>query len=410
VKLSETKKRRFSFFSINFTYFVDNLGWSIVFPIFAPLFLDSKNLIFSSDVSLAMRTALLGIFLGAFPFAQFIGAPLLGEFADKSGRKRALILSVALTFVGYALSAWSVKIGNLPLLFIARIITGIFSGNLSICLASISDLSKEEKIKIKNFSYLSVLVGFAFIVGAFLGGKFSDSLVNPYFTPDLPLWIAAFLSFLNLFFIIFAFTETSKPNPKVKFKFFESFENIHQALKIKNIKRIYLIYFLFIFAWTMLFQFAPVLVISKFKFTHSQIGDLAAFMGICWAIGSGIVNRILLSKFENKKILEYALFFFIASSAVVGFLDLSLSVLVVLGICGAIGGVAWPICTGIISSKVSQNQQGKILGISQSMQSLAMATSPVIGGYLSRYFMEFPFVAASFAAFLGVLVYVKGKI
>ncbi|NGX28744.1 MAG: hypothetical protein K940chlam1_00931, partial [Candidatus Anoxychlamydiales bacterium] len=45
--MNTSSKRKISFFSILFTFFVDNLGWSIVFPIFAPFFLDPQNVIFS---------------------------------------------------------------------------------------------------------------------------------------------------------------------------------------------------------------------------------------------------------------------------------------------------------------------------------------------------------------------------
>src|SRR3990172_8987729 len=103
---------RISFTSILFTFFVDNLGWSIVFPIFAPFFLDSQNLLFGSEVAISTRTTLLGVFLAAFPFAQFFGAPLLGELADKSGRKKALILSIFLTFIGYIICGWSIHVKN----------------------------------------------------------------------------------------------------------------------------------------------------------------------------------------------------------------------------------------------------------------------------------------------------------
>ncbi|NGX64081.1 MAG: Tetracycline resistance protein, class C, partial [Candidatus Anoxychlamydiales bacterium] len=121
--MKTSAKRKASFFSILFTFFVDNLGWSIVFPIFAPLFLDPQNLIFSSNISFSTRTTLLGVFLAAFPLAQFFGAPILGELADRSGRKKALVLSIILTFVGYLISAWSIFAHNLIWLFIARVIT-----------------------------------------------------------------------------------------------------------------------------------------------------------------------------------------------------------------------------------------------------------------------------------------------
>ncbi|KPK32081.1 MAG: hypothetical protein AMS24_05025 [Chlamydiae bacterium SM23_39] len=410
MKLIKLNKRKFSFFAINFTYFLDNLGWSIVFPIFAPLFLDVDNLIFSESFSISARTALLGIFLGAFPLAQFLGAPILGEFADKRGRRKAFILSIAFTCLGYLLTAWSVYYKNLYFLFIGRVVTGIFSGNLSICLASIADLSKEKKSKVKHFGYLSVLGGFAFIVGALLGGNFSDSSVSKYFSLDFPLWIAAFLSFLNLLFVIFAFVETSLPNPNVKFNLFESFFHIYRALQIKNLKKLYFIYFLFIFSWTMLFQFSLVLVITKFSFSHLQIGELAAFMGVCWALGSGLISKVLVSKFPDKNILKFSLLFFVIFSTFLVFVNFSYIVIIILGVCGIIGGVTWPLCVEALSNKANINMQGKVLGMSQSVQSLAMAISPIIGGFLANYFIEFSFLAASFASLIGFIIYLKEKL
>ena len=177
--MKEAIIKRISFFSILFTFFVDNLGWSIVFPIFAPLFLNDQN-VFSLNFSFQIKTAILGIFLAAFPLAQFFGSPILGDFADRAGRKKALIISISLIVLGYVLSAWSILLKNLSLLFISRLITGLFSGNLSVCLATISDLSTSEKSKTGNFSFLSVLAGFSFIIGAFLGGRLSDKNIYDF--------------------------------------------------------------------------------------------------------------------------------------------------------------------------------------------------------------------------------------
>jgi DHA1 family tetracycline resistance protein-like MFS transporter len=403
-------KRKLSFFSILFTFFVDNLGWSIVFPIFAPLFLDSQNLIFAPDTSFAFRTTILGFFLAAFPLAQFFGSPILGDFADKRGRKKALIISVFLTFLGYILTGYSIKISNLYLLFIGRVVTGVFSGNLSVCLATISDLSKSEKAKAKNFGFLSVLAGFSFIVGAYLGGKLSDVKVYEFFSYSFPLYMAAVLSFVNLLFIFFGFEETIDVKKHITYDFLEGFHNIKEALKTKNIKTIYLIYFLFVFGWTILFQFSPVLVIKKFNFTNSQIGDLAAFMGICWAIGSGIINKVLSKKFQDIKILEISLFIFTILCGFVGIPKHLSNVILILGSCVIIGGVAWPLCATIISNRASKSMQGKIMGISQSMQSLAMAVSPIIGGLSDQIYIYLPFIIAAFASLIASLIYFKAKI
>jgi len=403
-------KRKISFVSILFTFFVDNLGWSIVFPIFAPLFLDPQNLIFSADIAFSTRTTLLGVFLAAFPLSQFFGAPLLGEFADRAGRKKALILSIILIFIGYIISGWSIYNKNLICLFIGRVITGLFSGSLSICLAAISDLSLTEKAKAKNFSLISVLAGFSFILGAFLGGKFSDSKVFKYFNPSLPLWIAAFLSIINLLFIIFAFKETIEVKKHVKFDFLEGFHNIQEALKTKKIKIIYVIYFLFVFAWTIIFQFSPVLVVNKFHFSNSQIGDLAAFMGICWAIGAGPLHKLSGKSLLSFKILEVALLIFTILCGLLGFIQQIVGVVLILGACVIIGGLAWTICVTLISNRAPERMQGKIMGISQSMQSLAMGISPIIGGLSDEIHVYLTFLIASFASLIASVMYFNVKL
>ena len=195
------KSSKLSLASVFFTFFIDNLCWAVVFPIFAPYFLDRDNILFSPEVSEASRTTILGFFLMAFSLGQFLGAPVLGEYADRHGRKKALLLSVIVTLGGLLLTAWSMKMQFLSLLFIGRLITGIFAGNMSICLACVTDLSEDEKTKVRYFGYFSVLAGLSFILGAFLGGKLSDPTVDSLFSPDFPRWLAAFLTFFNFLFI-----------------------------------------------------------------------------------------------------------------------------------------------------------------------------------------------------------------
>ncbi len=402
------KQRRRSLSSIFFTFFVDNLSWSIVFPIFAPYFLDPNNRIFSSDISIATRTAWLSIFLAIFPLAQFFGAPLIGEYADKEGRKKALAYTIFFSVIGLFLSALSMQKGWLVLLFFSRLITGFFSGNLSICLASIADLAKEEDRRTKHFGYLAVIAGFSFIIGAFLGGKCSDPTEYPLFTPAFPFYIGGVLMIANFLFVLFLFQETKKPDPHTKFLPLESINNIKKVFEIKRLTTIYLIYFFFLFSWNVLFQFTPVLVVKNFGFTNSDIGDMAAFMGICWAIGSGIINKYLLRWIKGTKILEAAILLFTLFSASLILPKSVVGLLILLGLCVVCAGIAWPICTQLISAKAGNSMQGKVLGISQSMQSLAMATSPLVGFFTQISFL-LPFLSAALFSLLAGIFYFRLK-
>ncbi len=399
------RKQKLTLASVFFTFFVDNLCWSIVFPIFAPFFLDHHNRLFSADVSVTERTTILGLFLMAFSLGQFFGSPFLGEYADRRGRRRALVVSVFFTFIGLGLSAFAMQFGILWLLFVSRLLTGVFASNIPICLACVVDVSPDEKAKIRLFGYLSVLVGLSFILGAFVGGKLSDPSLNPLFSPHLPLWLAAGLTVINFLFVLFYFRETAEVHPDVKYDFLEGFHNIQKALKTEKIKRVYAIYFLFLFAWTLLFQFTPVLVVEKYHFSNSNIADLAIFMGICWAIGSGYLTKFLQKRFSSTVVLEVCLIAFTLLCGLIVLPKALWIVLTVLGFSVILAGLAWPLCTGLISSLAPRHIQGKILGISQSMQSLAMAIAPVVGGLVYRGKAGAPFLIAAGAGLLASILY-----
>ncbi len=403
------QKEKLALASIFFTFFVDNLCWSIVFPIFAPFFLDSRNLIFSPEVSSATRTTILGFFLAAFPAAQFFGATLIGDYADRKGRKKAFFYTILFSIVGLVLTAISIHLKLISLLFISRLISGVFSGNLSICLTAIADLSHNEYSRVKNFGYLAAIAGSSFIIGVFLGGWFSDAAINSYFNPAFPIWIAAGLTIVNLFFIIFFFRETRHPHEHLEFDFLEGIHNIQKVLKTKNIKVIYMTYFLFLFSWNILLQFTPVQVVEFFQFTNIEIGYVASFMGICWALGSGILNKLFIKKFQPLKVFEICLMFFTLFCVLVIFPKHLIGLLVILGLGVCTAGIAWPICTNVISAAAGKDIQGKILGMSQSVQSLAMTLSPLVAVF-THIHPSVPFLSAACSSLIAVIVYFKIKI
>ena len=403
--------KKFSLFSVYFTTCIDSLSWSIVFPIFAPLFIHLNGTLFPPEVSIASRATALGFFLMAFSLGQFFGAPIIGAYADSRGRKKALLVTVFMTFCGLALTAWSVQTEDLALLFAGRLLTGIFAANMSICLACVADLSEHDGQKTKRYGHLSVIVGLSFVLGAFLGGKFSDSSVNVLFSPQLPLWIATGLTFLNFLFIFFGFQETNLDQKHSDFTLLNSVNNIKIALKTDKIKAIYCLYFLFFFAWTILFQFTPVLMVRSFEFTSSSIGDLALFMGICWAIGSSFLKRFLLHIFSLTRVFETALLVFTALCIWLIFANHVYVVLSIVAGCIMIGGVLWPLCNGLISDAAPKGMQGKLLGMSQSVQSLAMTIAPAVAGIAYQAFPGFPFLVSAVASLLAGILYfsLKGR-
>jgi DHA1 family tetracycline resistance protein-like MFS transporter len=409
MRLGEAGRKKFSLGAIFFTFFMDYLSWSIVFPIFAPYFLNPENGVLPAEATLATRTTYLGLFLGAFSLGQFLGAPFLGDYADRHGRKKALAISVFCTILGLALTAWSMGADALIFLFAGRFITGFFASNTSICLACIADLKKGVNQRAKHFSHISLLGGISFLSGAFLGGKLSDPTFNASFFPSLPLWISAALTLLNFVFIVFGFSENAPLKIQGKFDVLHACKNIAEALRTKKIKTIYALYFLFLFAWTIILQFTPVLMVRKFSFTNSNIGDLALFMGVFWALGSGGLSKLLRARFSSLKVLEISLLGFTLLSVLMIFPLYIYEVLALVAGCVTIAGVAWPFCNALISTTAPNESQGKILGISQSVQSLATTIAPIIGGLVSHLFLGSCFLLGALASLIAAVLYFSLK-
>ena len=404
----QKKVRKLRLLAIFFTFFVDNLSWAIVFPVFAPYFLNPDVLHFP-DLSVAARTALLGVFLSAVPLGQFFGAPIIGEFADKNGRRKALLCTISLTSLGFFLSAFAMEYQALVLLFFSRLLSGLFSGNLSICLAAAADLSTGEKERVKHFGSLAVCAGTAFILGAFLGGKFSDTALSPLFSIALPFWIGAGITLVNLVFVACFFQESYEKKPDVHFHFLESFHQIKLALQTENIKTIYLIYLLFLIAWNLLMQFAPVIAVNTFAFSPSELGMFIAFVGVSWAVGAGIISKLAMHYISPRNILLICLSAFSALCFTVVFAKTSWLLVLNISLAIVFSAVSWPICTNIISQKAGNAMQGKVLGVSQSMQSFAMAISPLFA-VLTFLYLYAPFLLASFAALAALVLFYLSKV
>ena len=157
--------------------FIGTLGFSIVLPflVFLVLRLGGNALIYG----------LLGATYSAF---QLVGAPVLGRWSDRVGRRRVLLVSQLGTLVAWLLflvallvpvtGLVSVESGllgvftlTLPLLilFAARALDGLTGGNVSVANAYVADVTEESE-RSSAFGKLAVAQSLGFVAGPALAG------------------------------------------------------------------------------------------------------------------------------------------------------------------------------------------------------------------------------------------------
>ncbi len=216
------------------TIFIDLVGFSIIFPL-VPAILQHYIPLGGPDsllwqLNAALRAAsgaageaeagqvlslvLFGGLLGSvFSILQFVSSPVWGRLSDRMGRRRVLLITTALSSLGYLVWFFS---GNFWIFISARVITGLMAGNISVASAAVADLTSKSG----RTSGMAVLgIGFAtgFMVGPAIGGAASlidipaqlpfllPYGVNPFSGAAL---VALLLGMVNFAWIYFRLPET----------------------------------------------------------------------------------------------------------------------------------------------------------------------------------------------------------
>lgn len=395
------KKRPIS--SVFLTFAVDNLGATIVFPIFAPLFLDERFGLLGPGTPFSTRTILLGCFLGIFPLMQFLFAPVFGEVSDHVGRRKVLVVTTFLTFVGYFFSAWCIRNHYVYGLLFSRMLTGIGAANMAICLSALADVSETPQKRTRYYSLGSAIAGFTFVLGPYIGGKLSDTSLYSFFTIDFPMWVSGGFGVLNFLYVFFLFGETIHEKSQTKPDFLSGFHNLRNALSSKRVRNLFVVYFFYLFAWNVFFQFVPAFAVGQYQLSSPRIGDLCALMGLCWIFGTGVINKFFSAIHHSRWLLFGLLFLFAGFTALVGVPHKLARFIGVVGLATTVSGIIWPLATSTISSAAGKNVQGKVMGLSQSVLSLSMMLASILGGIFLQFHYTVPFIMGSAAAIISAL-------
>lgn len=406
-----TENKKISLFPILLAVFMDLLGIGIIIPVVAPLVIKS-GLLESSPMQ--TKNLVLGFLIASYAISQFFSAPVLGAWSDKIGRKKVLVFSIIGSIIGYLIFSAGIIFNNLALLFAGRILDGLTGGNLSVIYSAIADIS-DEKTKARNFGLVGMCFGLGFVMGPFIGGQLTNHNLISWFNYSTPFLFCALLSFINLILVIFNFRETLETKKQTEINIFTGIKNISKAFGRQELRNVFVISFLTVFGFTMFSQFFQVFLLNKFpERNESDIGLLFGYFGIWSVLTQGGIVRRLGKKYPPTKILSFSIPFMAFALITLILPEKWSGLYVTMALVSVAQGLTSPNVAALVSNLSEKDEQGEILGINQSVSSLAQAIPPIVGGLVIMINLNYPVIFSSlcliFAWIIFNLSFKKNKI
>ncbi len=255
---------------------VDLIGLSIIIPIL-PYF----------AARFSATPIVIGSLQASYPLMQFIGAPILGRFSDRFGRRPILIISQIGTLAGFLLLGVA---NTLTLLFLSRIIDGLSGANMTTAQAAMAD-STSARNRTQGLGLLGAAFGVGFVLGPMIAYAVLAISHDNY---QAVAFAAAFFSFASILMTTFWFHETHRnDSPSIKsLKSPFTFQAMLDALRHPVVGFLLLIMFFYQVAFGGYEQLFALFTLSRLGMSATDTAGLFALAGVFIIIvQGGLIGR-----------------------------------------------------------------------------------------------------------------------
>jgi DHA1 family tetracycline resistance protein-like MFS transporter len=372
-------RRRSPLLPIFLIVVVDVLGLTIILPLL-PFYAER----------LGASPTVVGLLVSTYAACQLVAGPLLGQISDRVGRRPLLLVSQMGTFIGFLMLAWAGSAGLLWMVFLSRIIDGLTAGNLSLAQAYISDVTRPEE-RAKSFGVIGVAFGIGFLIGPAIAGFLST------FGYEYPVFAAAALSatsILSTYFLLPSapvVPESEKgegpPPPAGRRLRVLDWGNYATYFKRPVLAQSLWQFFAFAFAFAIFMSGFALFAERRYTwnghaFGVKEVGYIFAYVGFLGIILQGGLIGRLVRRFGEVRLVATGFVSATAGFALMGF-TYHLSGLMVASTIASFGtGMLRPALTSLITQRAGRDEQGVVLGLTQSLMSVAQIIGPVIAGFL----------------------------
>jgi DHA1 family tetracycline resistance protein-like MFS transporter len=352
-----------AFYFILITVGFDFLAFGIIAPVLPDLIRQFQGGDF------ARASSVIGYFGLAWATMQFICSPLLGAWSDRFGRRPIILIScfgLAIDYVFMALAP------SLRWLFVGRVISGITTSNVATAFAYVTDVTPPEK-RAKPFGLISAAFGLGFVIGPAIGGYLGN--INLRF----PFWAAAALSLANALYGYFVLPESLPPELRSRSAWhmanpLGALTLLRSHPELAGLSVVVTLYYL---AHNSLPSMWALYTEYRYNWSHSDVGNSLALVGVCAALVSGALVGPIVKRFGERRSLLSGLFFGFLGFA--GFAIASHGWIILSAIPFiALWGIAAPAIQSLMSRRVDPSSQGKLQGAINSLRAVTGMAGPIL--------------------------------
>ncbi|RMH18567.1 MAG: MFS transporter [Acidobacteria bacterium] len=356
--------------------FLDLLGFGIILPSL-PYFARQ----------LGASGLLLGILFTSYSLAQLIGAAFLGRLSDRFGRRPVLLLSL----LGATLAMVASGLAHaLPALVLARALAGLFGGSIATAQAYVADVTSPEE-RARYMGLLGASIGSGFVFGPVLG---AGVLALGWGFPG-SAFVAAGLSAGNLAFAAVKLRESHPGDAAPQRR-----EGWLAALRRPHLGPVLAAIFLVTFSFVGMETTFAFFSADRFGLSERDFALVLTYAGLVMiAVQGGLVGR-LTRRFGVRPVAVCGGLLMAAALAALPFGPTLAATLAVLGALAAGQGLAVPSLTTLVSQLSDRDEQGTVLGVSQSLASAARASGPLAAGALYDLHLAAPYLLGGVLALL----------
>lgn len=353
------------------------LGYGIMLPLL-PFFVRAQD----------GGAAIAGGLMSMYSAIQLVSGPILGALSDRYGRKPILLLCLFGTATSYLLLGLA---NSLVVIFIAVFLDGLTGSNLTLAHAYVADSTTAEN-RARGINYSQLAFGLGIMAGPLLGGLLSG------YGLSVPALAASFLTFANAAFGFFFLPESLSPERRETKPISQAFAWTGQFTSIfrqKNIQRFLVVLFLLNLAFAGLQTNFPLFSNARFGWTPAQNSYFYLYVGLCGVIVQGVLYARLQASFGESRLIPAGLAFMVIGLAGMAFVPAAWMIFPAVAIVALGTGISIPSLTALVSLRVPENEQGRLMGGNQTLLALTNIFGPTIAG------ISFDVVAVSAPYWLG---------